>query len=259
MPIHLAASAKPVTASIVSHGQLALIMPLLDQLAAFSMATINKVVLTINIPETDLLGTRKFDFPLERIDNPKPKGFGANHNAAFHHCESDWFLVLNPDIRFDADVLAPLLAQATPDAGLLAPRIFELGKRLPEPHRALLTPLEILTRRRPDYRPPMQPTWVPGAFMLFRSNTYRQIGGFNSRYFMYGEDADICARMRLADWQLQVAENLRVCHNACRASHRNLKHLYWHLSSLARMWLDRSFWRYRNLNRPGPIRQKKNS
>ena len=45
----------PITVSIVSHGQLALVLPLLEQLDRFSRASTAKVVLTLNIPEPDLL------------------------------------------------------------------------------------------------------------------------------------------------------------------------------------------------------------
>jgi hypothetical protein len=131
--------------------------------------------------------------------------------------------VLNPDIRFDSDVLAPLLAQAAPDAGLLTPRILEPGKAGPEPHRALLTPLEIVGRNKPGYVRPPVPAWIPGLFMLFRSEAYRRIGGFDERFFMYGEDFDICARTRLAGWKLQVGEDLLARHDAQRASHRSKK------------------------------------
>jgi hypothetical protein len=144
----------PITISIVSHGQLALVLPLLDQLDRHCRAVTAKVLLTLNIPEPDLLAGRHWGFEVERIENASPKGFGANHNQAFERCRSDWFLVLNPDIRLDSDVLTPLLAQAAPDAGLLTPRILEPGKAGPEPHRALLTPLEIVGRKKPGYVPP---------------------------------------------------------------------------------------------------------
>src|SRR5687767_10874954 len=86
-----------VTVSIVSHGQLDLIRPLLEQLDAHSAGAVAKVVLTINVPEPDLMAGLRFRYPIERIENSVPKGFGANHNQAFKHCETDWFLVLNPD------------------------------------------------------------------------------------------------------------------------------------------------------------------
>jgi len=238
---------KPITVSIVSHGQLELIRPLLEQLDTHSAGVIEKVVLTINIPEPDLIAGLRLGFPIERVENPAPKGFGANHNQAFQHCSSEWFLVLNPDIRFDSDVLVPLMAQAALDAGLLAPRILEPGKSTPEQHRAIITPLEILTRRKPGYAIPAVPDWIPGLFMLFRSSVYERIHGFDERFFMYGEDFDICARMRLAGWKLQIAEGLRTRHDAQRASHRSKRHLWWHASSLLRVWCTGAFWRYRRL------------
>jgi len=80
--------------------------------------------------------------------------------------------------------------------------------------------------------------------MLFRSTAYAQVGGFDERYFMYGEDFDICARMQLAGWKLQVGENLLARHEAQRASHADTRHLYWHVSSLLKLWGSATFWRY---------------
>ncbi|MEJ8847103.1 glycosyltransferase [Variovorax rhizosphaerae] len=247
MPTPSSSPAKPITVSIVSHGQLALILPLLEQLDRHCAAVVEKVVLTINIPEPDLGAGMQWRFPIERIANATPMGFGANHNQAFTHCRSDWFLVLNPDMRFDNDVLAPLIAQAAPDAGLLTPRILEPGKTTPEQHRAIITPLEILTRKRAGYAIPTVPAWVPGLFMLLRSQAYAQVKGFDERFFMYGEDFDICARVRLAGWKLQVGENLLARHEAQRASHASRRHLTWHVSSLLRVWMSSAFWRYRAL------------
>lgn len=241
---------QPVTVSIVSHGQLDMILPLLEQLDHFSASVLRKVVLTHNLPEPDLLAGRRFGFELQRIHNSAPLGFGANNNQAFKHCESDWFLVLNPDIRFDSEVLHPLIEQADAQAGLLAPRILEPGKTEPEQHRRIITPLEILTRRRPGYPIPSAPDWIPGLFMLFRARAYREIGGFDDRrYFMYGEDFDICARLRLAGWHLQIGEALRVRHEAQRASRSSRRHLYWHVTSLLKLWTSGPFWRLK-LARP---------
>jgi GT2 family glycosyltransferase len=244
LPPSSASAASAVTVSIVSHGQLELVRPLLEQLDRFSRALTAKVVLTLNIPEPDLLAGANWGFEIERIENAVPMGFGANHNQAFDRCATPWFLVLNPDIRFDRDVLAPLIAQAAPDSGLLAPRILEPGKPVPEQHRAIITPLEIVSRKRPGYPIPAVPAWIPGLFMLFRSDAYRTIGGFDERFFMYGEDFDICARLRLAGWKLQIAEELAARHDAQRASHRSRRHLYWHVMSLLKVWSSASFWRY---------------
>ena len=249
MPI-AADDRKPITVSIVSHGQLALIQPLLEQLDRHCHGVVEKVLLTINIPEPEAEAAttaQGFRFPVERIVNAAPRGFGANHNQAFARCATDWFLVLNPDIRLDADVLTPLMAQAAPDSGLLAPRILEPGKKAPEQHRAIITPLEIVSRKKPGYAIPSVPEWIPGLFMLFRREAYAGVRGFDERFFMYGEDFDICARIRLAGWKIQIAESLLALHDARRASHGSQRHLYWHVTSLLKVWLSSAFWRYRQL------------
>jgi N-acetylglucosaminyl-diphospho-decaprenol L-rhamnosyltransferase len=253
MPTPSSGQPKPITVSIVSHGQLPLIKPLLEQLDRYSHAVVDKVILTINIPEHDVLEDAPWRFAVERIDNNAPMGFGANHNQAFARCKSPWFLVLNPDIRFDSDVLDPLVAQAAPRSGLLTPRILEPGKPAPEQHRAIITPHEILARKRPGYIRPAVPHWIPGLFMLFRSEAYREIGGFDERFFMYGEDFDICARTQLAGWTLQVAEDLLALHDARRASRTDTRHLYWHVTSLLKVWSSPAFWRFRNALRSGQL------
>jgi GT2 family glycosyltransferase len=242
-------SSRPITVSIVSHGQQALVRPLLEQLDQYSAASIDKVLLTVNAPEPDFVDATAYSFPVQRILNAQPCGFGANHNAAFVHCATDWFLVLNPDIRLDRDILTSLVMQAAPRAGLLAARIVEPGRAEPEPYRGLLTPWEILRRQSPAHAPPPEPAWVPGMFMLFRRAAYEEVQGFDPRYFLYAEDFDMCARIRLAGWQLQVRDDLAALHQAQRSSHRNLRYLRWHATSLAKLWVSSAFWRYRALVR----------
>src|SRR5690349_16401035 len=129
---------RPVTVSIVSHGQLDMILPLLEQLDRFSAPLLDKVVLTHNLPEPDLLAGLHIGFALQRIHSTLPMDFGANNSQAFKHCGSEWFLLLNPDIRFDGEVLAPLVELAAPRAGLLGPRILEPGKTEPEQLRRII-------------------------------------------------------------------------------------------------------------------------
>jgi GT2 family glycosyltransferase len=239
---------RPVTISVVSHGQWRLLRPLLQQLDTWCSGWIDSVVLTVNVPEP-LEPDPGWRFPVHRIDNAIPRGFGANHNAAFRRCRTPWFLVLNPDIRIDSDILGALLAGAEDPIGLLAPRILEPGCTQPEAYRGLLTPLELVGRRTAGHRPPREPAWVAGMFMLLRSRAFDSVGGFDERFFMYCEDFDLCARLRLAGWSLRIRESLLVMHEAQRASNSSLRPLGWHLASFARVWTSGAFWRYWRLLR----------
>jgi GT2 family glycosyltransferase len=76
--------------------------------------------------------------------------------------------------------------------------------------------------------------WAAGMFLLFNSEKFRSIGGFDTRYFMYLEDADICRRLNFAGFPTIVVPEITVIHDARRATGRSLQHFHWHLSSLLR-------------------------
>lgn len=238
---------KALTISIVSHEQGALVQALLDDLAAAPPAVLARVIVTLNVPED--WEPRFADDRLSVLRNPQPRGFGANHNAAFSSCDTAYWGVFNPDLRLpEPDALGHLIAALQDgDPALVSPRILDAAQRPAELERRLLTPWEILSRRR---RPPPRAdeiAWLPGmAFVLQRAD-YAALGGFDERFFLYGEDFDLCARLRLQGRHFAVVEHAQVIHAAQRASRRSLRHLRWHLSSLIRVWTSAVFWRYRRL------------
>ncbi len=132
-------------------------------------------------------------------------------------------------------------------AGVAAPAVLEPDGRIADTARGLITPWELIRRRMPTYAPPERPHWFAGMFLLFRSDAFAAVDGFDEGFFMYCEDFDICARMRLAGWPLSLVPQVQVVHAAQQLSHRSLRHLRWHLSSLSRMWTSANFWRYRGL------------
>jgi GT2 family glycosyltransferase len=93
-------------------------------------------------------------------------------------------------------------------------------------------------RLRPDYSldgdVPFAVDWAAGMFLLFDSAAYRSVGGFDERYFMYLEDADICHRLWAKGRRVIAAPSVSVVHDAQRASRRSLKHMRWHGASMAR-------------------------
>ena len=71
-------------------------------------------------------------------------------------------------------------------------------------------------------------------FLLFDAAAYRSVGGFDERYFMYLEDADICRRLWSKGRRVLAAPSVSVVHDAQRASSYNLKHMYWHGISMVK-------------------------
>jgi len=236
-----------VSVSVVSHGQAAFVGNLLRGLAT-RIETPIEIILTINIPDKPALDADPTKFPVRVRVNEKPKGFGANHNAAFRESRGKYFCVLNPDILFDNDPFPALIAcLETPRVGVAAPLILSPSGAVEDSARRFPTPWTILSKiiRRavPDYaigKDPMHPEWVAGMFMLFPRTIYEEIGGFDERYFLYYEDVDLCARLADSGRRVAFCPAARAVHAAQRESRHNLRYLRWHLSSMLRFFLRQS-------------------
>jgi GT2 family glycosyltransferase len=230
-----------VLISIVSHGQAMLVASLLSDLLDRDHPEF-KIILTINIPEDEESLERFLPF-IKIIRNRTPKGFGANHNFAFLNSNSDFFVVLNPDIRFSKFDWNNLLCQFKDTTiGICAPLVLSSCGSIEDSARLYPTTLRILKRifsrkNIPDYfflESPLLVDWVAGMFVVFRSVAFSTVKGFDEGYFMYVEDADICLRMRHHGWCSVLNPSSIVIHDAQRASRRSIKYFIWHIYSLFR-------------------------
>jgi GT2 family glycosyltransferase len=236
-----------ITVSVISHEQHSLVDALIADLAGAESPELARVILTQNLPETPPSTKGRRSPTVEVVRNRTPMGFGMNHNAAFRKCDTEFFAVVNPDIALMGNPFPVLVNALRAGAGVAAPAVLEPDGRIADTARSLITPWELIRRRLPTYSPPASPRWFAGMFLLFRSDAFASVNGFDEGFFMYCEDFDICARLRLASWPLAFVPQVQVVHAAQQLSHRSLRHFRWHISSLARMWSSANFWRYRGL------------
>lgn len=258
------------TLSVVSHGHGPLLAKLLGDLAEQEGIAEHLVIVTLNLADEAFDASAHPGLRLRVIRNTAPKGFAANHNAAFGQSVGTWFAVLNPDLRLpDRGTLRRLFA--APDSGsgvaLRAPVVLSSAGHPEDSVRSNLTPWSLVRRAMGLDRQPRQPTgpirrgepffWLAGMLLVIDRAAYRQIGGFDERYFLYCEDCDLCARLYVAGFALEFDRSVNVIHDAQRDSHRSFKHLRWHLSSLAKYWMSKGFWRVGPLSRGHPSRRPK--
>ena len=207
---------------------------------------VRQVIVTRNVPESlDLPG----DDRVVLIENVVPKGFGANHNAAFALCGQPFFCPLNPDIELPENPFPYLLeCIARSSAALAAPLIVSPSGSIEDSMRQFPTLRLLLSKALggadgryeiPAGQPDICPEWVAGMFMLFRSEDFARLNGFDESFFLYYEDVDICVRIWQQGLKVTACPRVSVIHDARRDSRRSWRHMRWHLASMGRY-----FWKH---------------
>ncbi len=179
------------------------------------------------------------DLPNTRvIRNETNRGFGVAVNQAAQIVASPLVWLLNPDCLVEPGAFEALrrVLDAHPECAVVAPQLLNADGTVQASARGEPTALTglfgrntWLTRYFPAARvvrrnlpardlvaanvesAPVD--WVMGAAMLIRRSAFEAIGGFDERFFLYWEDADLCHRLRVNGFSVRYAPRARVVHS----------------------------------------------
>ncbi|MBA2630181.1 MAG: glycosyltransferase family 2 protein [Thermoleophilaceae bacterium] len=206
-------------------------------------------------PDGDAQLTRR-EFPhVNLIEQQRNSGFGAAANVGVAATTTRWILLLNPDAWPVEDAVERLVefAEREPGLGAAGPLLFNLDGRT----------------QRSTLKPPLSPAalaawaafpsavsgaytvwrrvtgpfrrkevgdaeFLQGAALLVRSEAFAQVGGFDESFFMFGEDADLCARLRDAGWRVALCPAARFVHVGSGSTQLDHERMY---RELLRSWL----------------------
>ncbi len=147
-------------------------------------------------------------------------GFGKANNLALKEATGDHLLILNPDTILGEDTLRVMIdfMKSHPDAGVSGCKLLNAdGSFQVSCRRGFPTPWASFTKlfglssvfpNSPWFAKynltylPVEETYkidaLAGAFMLLSREAYEKTHGFDEEYFMYGEDIDLCYRIKKA-------------------------------------------------------------
>ena len=182
-------------------------------------------------------------------------GFGKANNIGFAQARGHYLLLVNPDLQVNAAALKAMLnfMETHPQAGICGPKILEsdgvtistwCARRDPHPWDVFCE-YAFFTRLFPsrrlfaryvmgdwDHNSNREVDALTGACLLVRREVVEQTGGFDERFFMYGEDLDWCRRIRLAGWQVWYVASAAVQHSGAQSTRQVSHHgSRWSLAS----------------------------
>jgi N-acetylglucosaminyl-diphospho-decaprenol L-rhamnosyltransferase len=177
---------------------------------------------------------------LRVIENEDNRGFGRANNQAFAMTRAPLLFLLNPDTELTAGAVDRLIQTVRSDArvGAAGPKLLNADGSLqvsvwrnpPASWEMLLTGLrlhkllprrvrgELLLAEHWDYRRRRAVGMLSGAAMLVRREVVDEVGGFDERFHMYGEDNEWCLRMVRAGWTLLFEPEAVVMHHGAASS-----------------------------------------
>lgn len=175
-------------------------------------------------------------FPSARVvRSPHNLGFAGANNEAAKYATGEALLLLNPDTEVLPGAIARLeqLRRDRPEAGIWggstvyadgSPNLSSCWQRqtlwsllvqatgLSSLARGsqLLNPERVLSLAGRD---PIRVDIVSGCLLLIERSLFERLGGFSPRFFMYGEDADLCLRAQAAGAQPVIRPDACIVHH----------------------------------------------
>lgn len=173
-----------------------------------------EIIVIDNASSDDSVEMLSKKFPqITLIANEENVGFGRANNQGITIAKGKYILLLNPDTLLQKNTLNLCIEfiEKTKDCGAIGVKMIDgKGNFLPESKRSLPTPSVALYKMLGlssifpksrifgkyhlaylDQNENHQVEVLSGAFMFFRADLLKKIGGFDEDYFMYGEDIDL--------------------------------------------------------------------
>lgn len=168
----------------------------------------------------------KQKFPnIKLIENKENLGFSKGNNIGVQHAKGDYLCILNPDTVLPEDCFDQLFefSKIKNNLGIFACCLIDgKGAFLPESKRHIPTPKVAMQKifgfdksyyvtGIKDNSTGITPVLV-GAFMIMETKIYKQVGGFDEDYFMYGEDIDLSYKVVKAGFDNMYYGPVKVVH-----------------------------------------------
>jgi GT2 family glycosyltransferase len=218
---------KKLTISIVNYNAGDYLLRCLESLDKVKDELDFDVFVVDNDSKDDSIEKSKKKFPkFNYIENKENLGFGKAHNIVLEKAKTPYLLTLNPDCEVPKGTLKYIyeFMENNLDVGISTAKVEKADGSLDiASHRGFPTPRASfeyfflkndrayhLTDR--DMTKVHEVDSVVGAFMFMRSDVIKKVGYFDEDYFLYGEDIDLCFKVKQAGFKVMYVPDVKVMH-----------------------------------------------
>ncbi len=183
-------------------------------------------------------------FPWVRlVENKENRGFGVANNQVLGECVGRYIVLLNPDTEATPEALRRMTAwmDANPQVGLAGPTVNN-----PDGSHQ-----DTVSRTYPGQKRtagelsglPGEIACVMGACQIVRTELMRKLRGFDEDFFLYGEDQDLCLRIRKEGYRIGHVDDAVILHHGGKSERGALPVDIWRKKAAAEYLFYRKHYR----------------
>ena len=204
------------------------------------------------------------DWPnLHLIELGQNAGYSQANNLAIRETLSEVILLLNSDTIVPPKAIDALVEELdrNQEIAVVGPRLTDADGRPELSAGSMIGPLNEVVQKLKGFalgrelpvlsswanRTVSQrhyPDWVSGACLMIRRSAAEEAGLLDERFFLYGEDVDLCASVRRLGWKVLFVPCIEILHHRGRSGrtspvHRDEAYRRSHLAFYAKphpMW-----------------------
>lgn len=160
-----------------------------------------------------------FNERIKIVANNENFGFGPANNQGAKLAKGEYLFLLNSDTIIKSNILneSEKFFSENKEAGIIAPKLF-LGDGSEQPFAFGNFPklfnviIDKFKSSTPYLNEPFEVEWLSGAALIIRKKLFKQLGGFDEKFFMYFEDIDLCKRVKEINYKVFVNPKISLTH-----------------------------------------------
>ncbi len=245
-----------ISLSIVAYRNYADIVEAINSIEAYTTNDIKKKIYIVDnscLDESDE-DRKAFEKNLSKysdviyLDVGDNVGFGKGHNYVIDKIDSEIHAIVNPDILVEEDSLAKILDFMRKNkVRACVPKLVNEEGTMIKAYRREITPFDMFIRmfcpglfkkrkayhtmNDMDYSKQFVVPFAQGSFLVIETKLFKELNGFDDRFFMYMEDADLCKRINQIS-EVVYFPDTYVIHKWEKGSHKSFKLFRIHVSSM---------------------------
>ena len=195
----------------------------------------SEIVVVDNSSDDDTVEFVRNNFPdVKLIENSVNVGFGKANNQGVKASTGEYLLLINPDAIVEENTIRELLtfSKEHPEAGATSCKVLNADGTLQKTCRrgfptpwvaftkisglsALFPRTRLFGRYNLTYLNPEKDHEVDaigGSLMFIPRRVFQEVKGFDEDYFMYGEDIDLCYKIKRAGYRVYYTPRTTAIH-----------------------------------------------